>query len=188
MAPRYELFVDDTVEAPPPARAPKREAAGRRVPAQRCKGKNKDGKRCRRYAMRGGTRCRNHSRGAEIAKARKVADSMTTAQLMATQMQRGLDAAALDLAEAAPEAVKCLREIIENPDSPAHAKSRAAEVLLRMAGLGGKQSVDVNVRGRIEHEHSVADAAAIVQARLDALAAAPPIVEGTVIEQEKEAS
>lgn len=72
-----------------------------------------------------------------------------------------------DLREAAPKAVAMLLETIEDERAPRAARVRAAELILRASGAS-LERVDVTV-GLVA---PVVDAAEVIAARLDRLAAA----------------
>ena len=65
---------------------------------------------------------------------------------LARQRSRRLDLAAEHLAEAAPAAVRYLREVVDDDKAPTHARIRAALGLLDRAGLGTAQKHEVQIQ------------------------------------------
>jgi hypothetical protein len=147
--------------------------ADRFPPSVRCHYRRADDSRCKKWAVRSGKWCRFHQLNARHFELKREETQM--AQAVASVVQAALGSVELaqrDLREAAPRAVAVLVATIEDESAPRASRVRAAELILRASGAS-LERVDVTLGLA-----PVADAAEVVRARLDRLAAAATREEG----------
>ena len=78
------------------------------------------------------------------------------------------------LHEYAPDALRTIKALADDPDISPAVRLKASEILLRHSGLSLEKSGDVNLTVNL----SAPNAAEVVRTRLDRLAATPPVIAG----------
>ena len=162
---------NDDDEAPPRSRPDRRLPKNRWPPSQRCIAHNRSGERCRKFALRGGRLCKWHSRGTYAENRKREVAVVQDVRELVKASKAAMENAQVDLRAAAPEAVRCLRSLVNDPDASPSVRARAAEILLKHSGVSMERST-LEIETRVVESDSRQSSMELIERRLEALAVA----------------